>query len=222
MMTDIPYEKLKENKRAYEILLLHDWHGQKFRDIAKEYGLSSSGVQRIYLKIKIRQADLYIHHIAIALGHQDVTQIWNQFFDAMESYQDYFLACAYLEKEYGSLLAEYRGGEPGRRPELIDSLLPLKPKLKKRELARLVAMREEKKMTFRAIGERLRLTPIRARKEYDGFYREKVVKIIDSLQEQAESKEEKRRILDAYSAWNGSAKKYYDRLTAQGEGEKDG
>lgn len=97
-MKDIPYSTLKQDERAYEIMLLRDQHDNTFTDIANEYSISVVRVRQIYNKTKIKQIRLYIQHISIELGHENTSQIRKIYDDAYECYQDWTYACAYLEK----------------------------------------------------------------------------------------------------------------------------
>lgn len=67
-MKDIPYSILKQDERAYEIMLLRDQYGNTFTDIARECEISVARVVQIYNKIKIKQIRLYINHIAVVFG----------------------------------------------------------------------------------------------------------------------------------------------------------
>ena len=52
-MKDMPYSELNQDKRAYEIMLLRDQHGNTFTDIAKEFEISPQRAIQIYNKLKI-------------------------------------------------------------------------------------------------------------------------------------------------------------------------
>ena len=72
MLKDVSYSVLKEDERAYKIMLLKDQDGYNFSDIAKEFDLSLARVTQIYRRLKIRQIRLYINHISVALGYDSV------------------------------------------------------------------------------------------------------------------------------------------------------
>ena len=73
-MKDIPYSELKEDRRAYDIMLLRDQYNNTFTDIAKEYGISLVRARELYSRIKIKQIRLYIRHISIALGYDNTVE----------------------------------------------------------------------------------------------------------------------------------------------------
>lgn len=50
--TGQPYSELKENARAYEIMLLRDRYDHSYKGIAKELGVSVGEVVRLYRQIK--------------------------------------------------------------------------------------------------------------------------------------------------------------------------
>lgn len=215
MLKDIPYSVLKEDERAYEIMLLHDQHGNTYTNIAKEYEISVARVVQIYNKMKIKQKHLYIHHIAVVLGHESTEQVNKVYHDADECYQDRTYACAYLEKKYKDILTEYRDGEPGMPAQFIKSMPPFRPELSEETIARVVEMREAHKASFVTIAEELHMTGAKAKHTYESFYRKKVLKNIKELQEKTQSNKEKDAIWDYYFERNISSKKRYDMLTKE-------
>ena len=68
MLQDIPYNVLKEDPREYAILLRRDQNGAAWKEIAREFGLSTTRVAQIYRKMKLRQIRLYIRHVSIVQG----------------------------------------------------------------------------------------------------------------------------------------------------------
>ena len=218
MLQEIAYSVLKEDKRAYEILLLRDHYGNTFAAIAREYGISNIRARELYGRIKIKQIRLYIRCIAIALGHESTKEVCNEFSTANECYQDYSYACAYLEKKYKDILEEYRRGEPGSSESFIADMPPLK-KVNKKTASRIVEMREAEKLTFIAIAKKLRITPKKARHTYDMFYHRQVLDYVESLQEKAESDEEKIAILYHYFRNDLSAKKRYELMMSERQDE---
>lgn len=222
VLEDIPYSSLKEDTQSYEILLLRDVHTWSFSAIARQLGISSAQVTQRYNKIKVRQAHLYIRHIAIALGHQDTSQVREVFFSAMECYQNYAYACGYLEKTYPEMLQTYRAGEPGVPGEILEGLPPCPVYLGKEEVARIVTMREEGKATFRSIGRALGITPEKARHTYEMVYHRKVVDYMEQMQAQAGEEGGGWEIWLRYFGEHMSAKTRYERLLAeQGERNKE-
>lgn len=212
-MKDIPYSVLKQNERAYEIMLLRDQHGNTFSAIAREYEISTARVMQIYYHLKVKQIRLYINHIAIVSGYSGSSQIRKIFQTAHDCYQDLTYACAYLEKKYKDVLTEYRNGEPGMPITFIKGIPPLKPKLSKVTTARIIEMREIEKASFVAIAKELRMTQAKARHTYDMFYHRQVLELIKTLQDQAKSKEEKDAIWEQYFRSYRTPKMRYDALT---------
>lgn len=212
---DIPYSTLQKDRQGYEILLLRDWQNRSFSDIARELGISPARARQQYSKIKVRQVRLYLRHISIALGHENTTQMRKIFFAAMECYQNYACAYGYLEKKYGDILEKYRKGEPGMAEDFLNHIPPFKDSLSKREISRLVAMREESKATFRAIGRELEITPEKARHTYEMVYHRKVLAYVEQMQAQVGHEAEGWKVWQRYLAGNVSAKTRYERLLAE-------
>lgn len=183
-----------------------------FTDIAKDYEISVERAKQIYNRLKIKQIRLYINHLAVVLGHTDTSQVQKEYSDAGECYQDRTYACAYLEKKYNDILTGYRDGEPGMPVQFVGSLPPFKPELSQETIARVVELREVKKASFVTIAKELRMTQAKAKRTYEMFYHKQVLERINTLQEKAESKEEKMAIWDYYFGGNKTAKKRYDML----------
>ena len=215
MLKDIPYSVLKEDGRAYEIMLLRDQYDNTFTDIASEFELSVTRVTQIYYRLKVRQIRLYINHVSIALGYDSTSQLRKVFNEVEECYQDYTYACAYLEKKYKDILTEYRDGEPGMPTQFIKGMPPFKPKLSKKMIARVVEMREAEKASFITIGKELRITQAKAKRTYEMFYHEQVLELVKALQDKAESDKEKRAIWEYCFRGYRTAKKRYDMLTKE-------
>lgn len=215
MLKDIPYSVLKQDKRAYEIMLLRDQYNNSFTDIAKEFEISTVRAAQIYHKQKFRQKNLYINHVSITLGHGNTSQIRKIFDEAYECYQDTAYACAYFEKKYKGILTEYRGGEPGMSAQFIKAMPPFKPQLSKKTIARIVEMREDEGASFVTIGKELHITRAKAKRTYEMFYHNKALAIIEALQEKVTSREEKRAIFDYWFRQCKSPKERYDTLTKE-------
>jgi len=212
MLKDIPYNLLKKDERAYEIMLLRDQHDNTFKDIAKEYEISIARVIEIYRRTKVHQIRLYINHISIMLDHENTSQIGKVFNDANECYWDRTYAAAYLEKKYADILNEYRAGEPGMPMHFIKNMPPYKSKLSRKAINRVIEMREKEKASFKKIGNALRITQAKAKRTYDWFYHVKVLAIIEDLQKKADSYEEERAIRDYYFRKYNSPKRRYDEI----------
>lgn len=213
MLKDIPYSVLKQDKRAYEIMLLRDQYNNSFTDIAKEFEISTVRAAQIYHKQKFRQKNLYINHVSIALGHGSTSQIRKIFDEAYECYQDTAYACAYFEKKYKGILTEYRGGEPGMPAQFIKAMPPFKPQLSKKTIARIVEMRETEKASFVTIAKELRMTRAKAKRTYEMFYHKQVLELMEALESRAESYEEKVIIRDFWFKRYKSSKELYEALT---------
>ena len=211
-MKAIAYNTIKENARAYEILQLRDQHDNKFTDIAKEYLISVSRAVEIYNRIKLKQIKIYINHIAITFGHENDSQIREVYKAAYECYQSRSFACAYMEKKYKEILTEYRGGEPGMPAEFIRNFPPFKAKLNKKEISRIIEMRDDEKLSFITIGKELKITQEKAKHAYNVFYHEKVLNLIEKLQRKEKSEKEKRDIGMYYFREFNTPKKRYDAL----------
>lgn len=212
MLKEIPYRTLKQNQRAYEIMLQRDQCGSTFAAIAKGYGVTAGRIVQLYRWSKIRQMQLYANRIAIALGHPDTSQIRAEFFCAKEWYQDIACACAYLEQKYQEILDEYRDGEPGMPQEFLAALPPLKSRLSEETVARVVGLREGKNASFAAIAEELGLTRAKAKHVYQMFYHRQVMAHIQSLEDRAKNGEERWAIRESYFRINKSPKKRYDLI----------
>ena len=177
----MPYSELNQDKRAYEIMLLRDQHGNTFTDIAKEFEISPQRAIQIYNKLKIKQIRLYINHIAAVLGYESTLQVKNVFDNAYECYQDRTYACAYLEKKYEDILIEYRDGEPGMPTQFIRNMPPFKPKLSKKTVARVIELRDVEKASFVTIAKELRITQAKAKHTYELFYHKQVLALIKGI-----------------------------------------
>lgn len=212
MLKDIPYSALKLDERAYDIMLLRDQYNNTFTDIAKDYEISIERIKQIYDKTKIKQIRLYVNHISFVLGHENTSQIRKVYNAAYEYYQEWSYACAYLEKKYKIILDEYRAGEPGMPMQFVKGMPPFKRKPTSKIVDRVIEMREVEKASFIAIGEELHMTQAKARHTYESFYHKKVLELIEVLQEQAESNEEKRAISDNCFRGYKTSKKRYDEL----------
>ena len=75
MLKDIAYDELKKNPQAYEIMLLRDQKGKTFTAIASAFQISSSRASQIYNQLKVKQIRLYINHISVVLGYENLSLI---------------------------------------------------------------------------------------------------------------------------------------------------
>lgn len=212
-MQDTPYSTLKENKRNYEIMLLRDREGKHFSEIAALYHISSQGARAVYRKIKLRQLRLYYGHIERVVGQQQKEAFRKELYAAQECYWDIEYLCAWLEKNYTDILADYRAGEPGLPEGFIKKLPSLRKAVRKKTIARIVAMREEEHASYKAIAKALKMTPAKAERTYDMFYHQKVLDILKVLaEERAQNTEEKNQLMNRYFNKYRSSKKCYEAL----------
>ena len=212
MLKNIPYSVLMQDKRAYEIMLLRDQYNNTFINIAKEFEISAARAIQIYRRQKFRQKSLYINHVSIALGHKNTTQIRKIYDEAYECYQDTAYACAYMEKKYKNILAEYRAREPGMPAQFFKNMPPFKPRLSTKTISRIVEMREDESASFVTIGKELDITRAKAKRTYEMFYHKQALEIIKDMQEKATSYEEKRAIFDYWFRQYKSPKERFDML----------
>lgn len=193
-------------------MLLRDQYGITFADIGKEFSIPSAKVSYLYNRLKIKQINLYINHIAFKLGHETPCQMRKFYIDVYDCYKDRQYACAYLEKEYKDILTEYRDGEPGMPAKFIKRMPQFKEKLSERTVSRIIKMREAEKASFVLIAKKLRITQAKARHAYNWFYHKKVMEMVKNLQDKAESNEEKTAIWNYYFKTFKSSKSRYDML----------
>ena len=211
MLKDTPYSTLKQDGRAYEILLLRDQYGHTFSDIGKAYQISAIRARQIYSRQKYRQIRLYMQHIAFVQGHESMAGMEKLSLDAMECYQDAPYVCAYLEKEYGDILTAYREGEPGMPAQFIRSVPPLRAKFSDKTIARVIEMREGQKASFIKIAKELRMTQAKAERIYEMFYHKKLLALLRVWNEK-ENDEAKTAYWESCLSKYQSAKKRYDFL----------
>lgn len=211
-MTDIPYNTLKQDERAYEIMLLRDQRELTYAAIAKAYKRSVTWVTQKYKKAKTRQKEMYIRHIAIVLGHPNTEQIRRIYDAAYASYRSRAYASAYMEMRYQDILTEYRAGEPGMPRHFIEDLPPLMPEPSEETVARIVELREAQNASFIAIAKALGMTKEKVKRTYDGFYHAKVIAIIKSLQDKTENDTVKDEIGHRFFSGEISSKKRYERM----------
>lgn len=160
---------------------------------------------------------LYIRHISIVLGYENTAEVRKVFEIANECYQGFSYACAYLEKKYKGILDEYRAGEPGVPELFIKKLPPIKRKLSKKMISRIIEMREIEKATYNMIAKEMRITPEKAKHTYDSFYHQKVLKHVEALKRKAKGEDEKWAIVRRYFGEYRSSKKTYEMILKENE-----
>ena len=212
MLKDVPYSVLKDDKRAYEIMLLRDRSDSSFTDIAKAFSLSPPRIRQLYNRLKIKQTRLYINRISLALGHDDISQVTKVYEQAYECYQNRSCACAYLEKKYKSILTPYRDGEPGMPAKFLKALPPLKTEFTEQEMKRIIEMREAENAPFTEIAKEFHITREKAKHIYDWHYHKQAVALVNALTAQVESPQERMDIWDHYFRNNFTPKRRYEIL----------
>lgn len=214
MLKDIPYSILKKNEREYEIMIFSDRHNISWSVIAKEYNISTTSASTIYHRMKLKQINLYLNHIANVLK-KDIAELKALYRDAMKCYYGVNYACAYIEKRFNDILTEYRAGEPGMPAEVIENLPQFKPDLDQETVKSLVAMREQEQLPFTKIAKELCITRSKAMHVYDLFYHQKLSEALKILKDKAEIPEEIAIIKAYHFSTNKSSKKGYEMLIAE-------
>ena len=166
-LTDKPYGKLKENERAYEVMLLRDQYDNAYKDIAKGLGVSVGTAVRLYHQAKHKQLRLYALHLAIVHGHKDTSEF--AYMKLYDCYGDFKYVSAYWETEYSEILKAYRAGEPGHSDAFLAAVLPPIKEIRDEMVQRIVFLREANK-TFVEIGHEMKLTKEKTKDTYDHFY----------------------------------------------------
>lgn len=175
MLEDVNYSFLKETFPAkYEVMMLRDLYGNTYADIAREEKLSVSRVIQDYHFAKIRQARMYIRHLAIVHEHTNTKFFHDLYTQAEDCYADWQCATAYLEKKYKTILDEYRDGEPGMPVDFLAQLPPFKKRWSKETVQKIITWREAEKKperkTYAEIGQLLKMTKFKAESLYEHHY----------------------------------------------------
>lgn len=222
-MLDIPYTTIQENRLDYEIFLLRNQQGKTFKEIARLLQRSANCIRVRYNRVRYKQLCLYIRHIAVALGMENLQEIREEAAQAEEWYGNRTYALAYLEKKYASILDAYRGGEPALPPEIADSLPPIRDELKDEEIERIRRMRDEEKAPFAIIAQELCITPEKAETAYQFYYHQMTRKLERELREKAQTPEEKKAVWNfCFRTRESSARHYRDLKEAlENSGEKE-
>ncbi len=211
MLREIPYHTLKNhNPQSYEILLLRDYQGYTFGSIAKEKEQSAVWVREVYRRTKVSQIKLYINHLALVNGHENVKEFKSLYNDIFEWYQDSQHAVAYLEMQYNDTLTEYRSGEPGTSEQFINSLPPFQEKLYIIHIKLVLILRDKRKESFVKIGNKLHMTSFKAKSIYEQYYGTKVRELVRWIE--ADQQIKSGAIWDCYFRNNLSNKKRYELI----------
>ena len=211
MLNDIPYKNIMEHKRRYDIWLLHDVYNNNFANIAKRYGISVNTIVSDYYKVLSLKLKYYVNHLSIVYGYKDTIHFREIWRNAYECYRGLNYVVAYFEKEYSAILSEYRNGEPGLPEQTLLNLPPLRNKFNKQTISSVIRLRETNKMTYVAIGKKLRLTKEKAEDLYNHHYHVLYCNLLEKLIEITGDTDLSRKYWDTYQV--GSAKKKYDCLT---------
>lgn len=212
MLKDTPYSVLKKNARAYEIMLLREQEECSFADIGRKLHISPKYVRQIYHELKYKQLRLYVKHIAFTLGHESIAQIRVILNQAFDCYQDGAYVSAYFEKIYGYILTEYRAGEPGAPEKLMQTLPPFHHELSRDTVLRVVELHEADGKPYADIAKELNITQAKAKSTYDAYYCELLSELVDFLQDQARTPEERESIRSYVYGGNKSYKTRYELL----------
>lgn len=205
LLTDMPYSVLKENERAYEVMIMRDQNNNSYSDMAKKFELSSNRVLQIYYRTKMKQVKLYARYLAIVNRHES-----NDVFTTnalYECYWDFKYVAAYYEKEYRDILTEYRAGEPGMPEKFIAMLPPYIKEISVETTNRAVHLREVEKKTYMAIGKELLLTEAKAKREYEMYYHKKVMALEDKIKDKIKDQTGK-GFWDYFDTLQSSKKQY--------------
>lgn len=210
MLKDIPYNILKQDGRAYEIMLLRDQYANTFTDISRRYGISTPCVIIHYKHILSLKLQYYINHLSIVHGH-DNSEYFNNLSDtAFECYQHNKYIIAYFDKEYPDILRKYREGEPSMPDNFLRSLPPLRDTFSKRTVSSIIRLREVEKLSYADIGKRLRMTKEKADSLYNHHYHVMFLALSEKIMKDTGYKDIRRKYHSMFRV--GNSKKKYDSL----------
>ena len=170
MLREIPYKKILDNGRKYDVWLLRDLYDKTPHEIASEYGVSVSCIISDYKKILLLKIQYYVNHLSLVHGYEDTEHFRKIWGSASGCYRGKKYVVAYFEKEYADILSEYRDGEPGLPEQFLQALPPLRMEFGKRTISRVIRLRETDGMTYAAIGKRLDMTKEKAEYLYNFHY----------------------------------------------------
>lgn len=210
MLRDIPYKKIVDTGRRYDVWVLRDVYDNTFADIAREYGVSVATVVSDYYKILSLKMRYYVNHLSIVHGYEDTVQFRKIWGTAHDCYRGMKYVVAYFEKEYADILSEYRNGEPGMPERILRDLPPLRNEFSKQTISSVVRLRETNGMTYAAIGKRLRITKEKAEDLYNHHYHVLYYQLSEKLMEITGDTDLRRKYRDKFQV--GSGKKKFDCL----------
>lgn len=212
MLSDIPYKKIIDTGRKYDVWVLRDVYDNTFSDIAREYSVSVCTVVGDYNKILSLKIKYYVNHLSIVHGYEDTAHFRKIWGSAYDCYRGMKYVVAYFEKEYADTLSEYRNGEPGMPERILRDLPPLRNEFSKRTINSIIRLRETGGMTYAAIGKRLRMTKENAEHLYNGHYHNLYYQLSEKLMEITGDTDLRRKYRNAFQV--GSGKKKYDSLVS--------
>lgn len=212
MLNDIPYEKIIDSGRKYEVWVLRDIYDNTFTDIAREYGVSLVCVISDYNKILSLKLNYYMNHLSIVHGYKNTVYFRNICSNADDCYRDRKCVVAYFEKEYATILNKYRNGAPGMPERVLRELPPLRNEFTERTISSIIRLRETDRMTYAAIGKRLRMTKSKAEDLYNRHYHVLYYQLSEKLMEITGDMDLRYKYRKAFRV--GSGKKKYDSLVS--------
>lgn len=162
-------ELMRKQKFNYQIFVLRNKQGKTYKELAKQFNVSSSRIEqrnRDFLHIVYSYYTRYLESINIEFDSWDIYCF----------YQYLPFAIAYLEKTYKKHLDLLRQGKPPIMFENSMNLVPYR-KIKNDEMIRLQVYilyeREEEKRTFSDICKDIALTKEKTRDIYYLYYHRK-------------------------------------------------
>lgn len=132
--------------------------------------------------------------------------------DAYDCYNCLKYVAAYFEKEYADILTEYRDGEPGMPDHILRELPPFQINFSEDVISNIISLREEKGMTYSAIGKEMHITKEKVEKLYNHHYHVLYYKLSGKIIEITGDLEFRRKYRAAFQI--GSGKKKYDCLVS--------
>lgn len=210
MLSDIPYKKIMDTGRKYDVWVLRDVYDNTFADIAREYGVSVGTILSNYHKILWLKVRYYVNHLSIVHGYENTEYFKKIWRSAYECYVSEKYVVAYFEKEYADILSEYRNGEPGMPERLLRDLPPLRNEFSKHTISSIIRLRETNGMTYAAIGKRLRMTKEKAEDLYNHHYHVLYYELSEELMKITGNNDLRDKYRKAFRV--GCGKKKYDCL----------
>lgn len=212
MLSHIPYKKIIDSGRKYDVWVLRDVYDNTFVDIAREYGVSVACVISDYNRILSLKLDYYVNHLSIVHGYKDTIHFRKIWGSADDCYRGEKYIVAYFEKEYADILSKYRNGEPGMPERILRELPPLRNEFSKRTISSIIRLRETDGMTYTAIGKRLRMTKEKAEALYNYHYHVLYYQLSEKFIQITGDIDLRHKYRKAFRV--GSGKKKYDSLVS--------